>query len=159
MAGTREVGGVLAAGGRHFAIVAARFNDLVVERLVGGAVDTLVRHGADEGAIEVIRCPGSFELPHVTRRAAASGRYDAVIAIGCLIRGDTPHFDHLCAFATRGIGDAGLQTDVPVAFGLLTCDTLEQALERAGAKMGNKGAEAALAAIEMADLLPRLSGP
>lgn len=153
----RTIEGLLTASGRRFAIVAARFNDLIVERLVAGAVDTLVRHGADPGAVEVIRCPGSFELPHVARRAAASGRFDAVLAVGCLIRGGTPHFDHICAAATRGIAEAGLQTDVPVAFGLLTCDTLEQALERAGAKAGNKGVEAALAAIEMADLLPRIS--
>ena len=150
--------GRLSAEGRRFAIVAARFNDLIVDRLVGGATDALVRHGATADDVQLIKCPGCFELPQVARVAAASGRYDAVIALGCLIRGGTPHFDHICAWTTRGIGDAGLSTGVPVAFGVLTCGTLEQALERAGTKMGNKGVEAALAAIEMADLLPRLSG-
>ncbi len=149
--------GLLHAQGRRFAIVAARFNDLIVDRLVGGATDALVRHGALADDVDLIRCPGAFELPQVARKVAASGNYHAVIALGCLIRGGTPHFDHICAWTTRGIGDAGLSTDVPVAFGVLTCDTLEQALERAGAKMGNKGVEAAMAAIEMADLLPRLA--
>jgi len=149
--------GRLTADGRRFAVVATRFNDLIVDRLVGGAIDTLVRHGASESDVQVIKCPGSFELPQVAKLAAGSGRFDAVIAVGCLIRGGTPHFDHICAWTTRGIGDAGLSTGVPVTFGVLTCDTLEQALERAGAKMGNKGVEAALAAIEMADLLPRLA--
>ena len=150
--------GRLTAEGRRFAIVATRFNDLIVDRLVGGATDTLVRHGAKAEDVQLIKCPGSFELPQVARKAADSGRYDAVIALGCLIRGGTPHFDHICAWTTRGIGDAGMASGVPVAFGVLTCDTLEQALERAGTKMGNKGVEAALAAIEMADLLPRLAG-
>jgi 6,7-dimethyl-8-ribityllumazine synthase len=150
--------GRLVAQGKRFAIVATRFNDLIVDRLVGGATDTLVRHGASAADVQLIKCPGSFELPQVTRLAADCGRYDAVIALGCLIRGGTPHFDHICAWTTRGIGDAGLSSGVPVAFGVLTCDSLEQALERGGAKMGNKGVEAALAAIEMADLLPRLSG-
>ncbi len=150
--------GRLTAEGRRFAIVATRFNDLIVDRLVGGATDTLVRHGANADDVQVIKCPGSFELPQVARKAAESGRYDAVIALGCLIRGGTPHFDHICAWTTRGIGDAALSTGVPVAFGVLTCGTLEQALERAGTKMGNKGVEAAMAAIEMADLLPRLAG-
>ncbi len=149
--------GRLTADGRRFAVVATRFNDLIVDRLVAGAIDTLVRHGASESDVQVIKCPGSFELPQVAKLAAGSGRFDAVIALGCLIRGGTPHFDHICAWTTRGIGDAGLSTGVPVTFGVLTCDNLEQALERAGAKMGNKGVEAALAAIEMADLLPRLA--
>lgn len=155
MAGVIE--GQLTANGRRFAVVATRFNDLIVDRLVGGAVDTLTRHGASPDDVQLIKCPGSFELPQVARSAAASGRYDAVIALGCLIRGGTPHFDHICAWTTRSIGDAGIATGVPVTCGVLTCDSLEQALERAGAKMGNKGVEAALAAIEMADLLPRLS--
>ncbi|GIW72649.1 MAG: 6,7-dimethyl-8-ribityllumazine synthase [Planctomycetota bacterium] len=149
-------GELLAQGSRRFAIAASRFNDLICERLLAGCRDTLVRHGVAADRIDLARVPGCFELPLVALRLAASGRYAAVICLGALIRGATPHFDHIAAAATSGIAEAALRTGVPCIFGVLTCDTLEQALERAGGKAGNKGAEAALAALEVADLLARL---
>jgi len=144
------------ARGRRFAIVASRFNDLFADRLVDGAVDTLVRHGADDSGVTVVRCPGSFEIPQVARKVAETGRFDAVICLGVLIRGATPHFDYIASEATSGVGAVAAATGVPVAYGILTCDTLEQAMERSGSKAGNKGCEAALAAIEMASLYHRL---
>ena len=154
----RVIEGDLSAKGRRFVIVAARFNEMIVERLVGGAIDTLRRHGATDGDLDVIRCPGSFELPLVAKTAVTRPGVDAVIALGALIRGGTPHFDYISSWTTKGLGDVSLASGVPVAFGVLTCDNLEQALERAGAKMGNKGVEAALAAIEMANLIPKVQG-
>jgi len=155
MARTVSVG--LHAKGRRFAIAVGRFNDFITSRLLEAAIDTLKRHGADEDAITAVWAPGSFELPLVARKLAASGKHDAVIALGCLIRGQTPHFDHIASACARGLSDAALQTGVPVTFGVITADTLEQAVDRAGAKGGNKGAEAAAAAIEMANLMAALS--
>lgn len=152
----KVIEGGFQAKGRRFAIVAARFNEFISERLVAGAVDTLVRHGASADDVTVVKCPGSFELPMVAKRVATSGRFDGVICVGALIRGGTAHFDYIASWAARGIAEAGLSSDVPVTFGVLTCDNLEQAIERAGSKLGNKGAEAALAAIEMVDLMHRL---
>ena len=149
--------GKLLARGRSFGIVVSRFNGLVTEELLQGALDCLIRHGADSDAITVVRCPGSFEIPQVAMRLAAPGKLDAVICLGCVIRGETPHFDYIASEVAKGIGQASLQTDTPVTFGVLTTDTLEQALERAGAKAGNKGWDAALSAIELADLKAQLS--
>ena len=140
----------------RIAIVAARFNDFVVARLIDGAVDALVRHGANEKDLEVVRVPGAFEMPLVVRRLALSKRFDAVIALGAVIKGDTAHFDFVAGECTSGIARAALDSGLPVTNGVLTCDTFEQAIDRAGGKAGNKGAEAALAAIETANLLKRL---
>jgi 6,7-dimethyl-8-ribityllumazine synthase len=140
----------------RFALVAARFNRFVVEHLVGGALDGLKRHGVAETAIDVVWVPGSYEIPQIARRLAAGGDYAAVICLGAVIRGDTDHYDHVAGEAARGVAQAALATGVPVIFGILTCDTLEQAINRAGAKAGNKGFEAALTAIEMVNLLRQL---
>jgi 6,7-dimethyl-8-ribityllumazine synthase len=140
----------------RFALVAARFNHFVVEHLVNGAADGLKRHGVADDAIDLIWVPGSYEIPLVAKRLAASGRYAALICLGAVIRGDTDHYDYVAGEAAKGIGQASLTTGVPVIFGILTCDTLEQAINRAGAKAGNKGFEAALTAIEMVNLLRQL---
>jgi 6,7-dimethyl-8-ribityllumazine synthase len=150
--------GSLVATGLRFAVVVSRFNSLVTEQLLLGAVDALRRHGADEGAIDVYRCPGTFELPALLRRVAASGRYDGVLALGAVIRGGTPHFEYVAAEATKGVGVVSLEASCAVAMGILTCDTMEQALERAGVKAGNKGAEAAAAAIEQANAFKAVAG-
>jgi 6,7-dimethyl-8-ribityllumazine synthase len=134
------------------ALVAARFNDFIVERLVAGAIDGLTRHGVPKSSITLIRAPGAFELPLALMRAAKSGKFAAVIALGAVIRGSTPHFDYVCSEAARGSAAATQETGVPVLFGVLTTDTIEQAIERAGTKAGNKGFDAALAAIEMINL-------
>ena len=149
--------GSLVATGLRFAVVVSRFNSLVTEQLLGGAIDALRRHGADESAIDVYRCPGTFELPALLRRVAGSGRYDGVLALGAVIRGGTPHFEYVAAEATKGVGVVALEASCAVTMGVLTCDTLEQALERAGVKAGNKGAEAAVAAIEQASVLKAAS--
>ena len=140
----------------RFALVAARFNQFVVEPLVQGALDGLRRHGVADGDIDLVWVPGSFEVPLVAQRLAASGRYAALICLGAVIRGETGHYDHVAGGAASGVAQAALATGVPVIFGILTCDTLEQALNRAGAKSGNKGFEAALAAVEMVNLLQQL---
>jgi 6,7-dimethyl-8-ribityllumazine synthase len=150
--------GELRAKGLRLAIVVSRFNSFITERLLSGALDALERAGADEKKIEVVRVPGSFEIPVAAKRLAQTGRYDGLICLGCIIRGDTQHFDFISAEVTRGIQLAAVETGVPVAFGVLTTDTLEQAVDRAGAKSGNKGAEAALSAVEMATLLKRTAG-
>ncbi|MBM4321878.1 MAG: 6,7-dimethyl-8-ribityllumazine synthase [Deltaproteobacteria bacterium] len=152
----RFLEGHLNAAGYSFGIVVSRFNNFVTERLLDGAIDALVRHGADPEAIAVYRVPGAFELPFIARRVARSGKHDAVVALGAVIRGSTPHFDVIAAEVTKGLAQASLDTDRPISFGVLTCDTIEQAVERAGTKTGNKGAEAALGALEMADLLRRI---
>jgi 6,7-dimethyl-8-ribityllumazine synthase len=149
----RERKGELAGKGLRLAIVVSRFNSFITERLLAGALDALTRAGADEKKVEVVRVPGSFEIPVAAKTLAQSGRYDAVITLGCIIRGETQHFDFISAEVTRGIQLAALETGVPISFGVLTTDTLEQAVDRAGAKSGNKGAEVALAAVEMANLL------
>lgn len=150
--------GSLVATGLRFAVVVSRFNSLVTEQLLAGAVDALRRHGADDASIDVFRCPGTFELPPLLRRAAASGRYDGVVALGAVIRGGTPHFEYVAAEATKGVAAVSLEASCAVAMGILTCDTMEQALERAGVKAGNKGAEAAAAAIEQANALKAAAG-
>lgn len=154
----RKLEGDLVARDLRFAIVAARFNDFVVDRLVDGAVDALVRHGASEKNIELIRVPGAFDMPLAVRKAAQSRRYDAIVAVGAVIKGATAHFDYVAGECSSGLARAALDSGVPVGFGVLTTDTLEQAIDRAGAKAGNKGADAALAALEMANLLKRLDG-
>jgi 6,7-dimethyl-8-ribityllumazine synthase len=148
--------GTLAPPPGRFAVVAARFNHAVVQALVGGARDGLTRHGVADDAIDLVWVPGSFELPLVAQRLAGSGRYAAVICLGAVIRGDTDHYDHVAAGAAHGIVQAALATGVPVIFGVLTCDTLEQAVNRAGGKSGNKGFDAALTAIEMTNLIRQL---
>lgn len=152
----RTVEGVLAPGEARFALVASRFNSFVVESLISGALDTLLRHGVAHERITLIRAPGAFELPLVVQKVARSGNYDAVVALGAVIRGGTPHFEHVAGECTKGIAAVSLQTGVPVAFGILTVDTIEQAIERAGTKAGNKGGEAAMSALEMVNLLARL---
>jgi 6,7-dimethyl-8-ribityllumazine synthase len=152
----RTINGDLIARDLRFAIVASRFNDLVVDSLIRGAVDALLRHGAGEKQVEIIRVPGAFDLPFVVRRVAGSKRYDAVVALGAVIRGATSHFDYVAGQCAAGLARVSDETGVPVAFGVLTTETIEQALERAGTKAGNKGADAALAALELANLLRRL---
>ena len=144
--------GHLSAHGLRFAIVASRFNGLIVEPLIAGALDAIARSGGDADAVTVVRCPGAWELPQVMRKVIARGGVDAVIALGAVIRGATPHFDYVAGEAAHGIAAAAVASDVAVSFGVLTTDTIEQALERAGTKAGNKGFDAALAAIEMVNL-------
>jgi len=156
MSGYSTIEGKLDATGLKTAIVASRFNDFVTAKLIEGAVDCLLRHGAGQKDITVIRVPGSFEVPLAAKKAASSGKYNAVICLGALIRGQTPHFDYIAAEVTKGIAQVSLDTGVPVSFGVITADTLEQAIDRAGAKAGNKGFEAALGAVEMADLLKQI---
>lgn len=148
--------GRLDASGLRVAIVASRFNEAVVDRLVEGATDALVRHGALPADVHVAWVPGAFEIPVVLRRLADSGRFDALVAVGAVVRGATPHFDYVAGEATRGAAAVGREYGLPVALGLLTVDTWEQAVERAGGKLGNKGAEAALSAVETANLLKEL---
>ncbi len=142
--------------GRSIAIVASRFNDVVTERLVDGARAALLEHGVADDDVTVYRVPGAWELPLAVSKVAATGRYDAVVAVGCVIRGETPHFDYVAGEASRGLARAALDHGVPLGFGVLTTDTAEQALARAGGDVGNKGAEAAEAALEMADLFRRI---
>jgi 6,7-dimethyl-8-ribityllumazine synthase len=140
----------------RFAIVAARFNKFIVDALVAGALDVFRRHGVADDAVDVVWAPGSFEIPLLAQRLAGSKQYAAVLCLGAVIRGETDHYEHVAGAATSGIAQAGLATGIPVIYGLLTCDTLEQAINRAGGKAGNKGADAALAAIEMINLLRQL---
>ena len=154
----KELKGDLNAKGLRLAIVVSRFNQFITERLLNGALDALERAGADEKQVEVVRVPGAFEIPVAAKRLAQTGKYDAIITLGCIIRGQTQHFDYLSAEVTRGIQLAAIETGVPISFGVLTTDTLEQAIDRAGAKSGDKGADAALAAVETATLLNRHAG-
>lgn len=149
--------GQLTAQGLKFAIVVSRFNNLVTTRLLDGGLDALKRHDADDDAIDIAWVPGSFEIPLVAKRLAQTGNYNAVICLGCIIRGDTPHFEYVASEAAKGIAQTALETGVPIIFGIVTADTLEQALERAGAKAGNRGFEAAMTAMEVANLLKKLS--
>ncbi len=149
--------GPLDAKGLKVALIASRFNEFVTDKLVEGALDGLVRHGADPKNLTLVKVPGSFELPQVAARLAGQGNYDAIVALGCLIRGETPHFDLIAAEAAKGLAQAAVSSGVPVIFGVLTCDTMEQAIDRAGGKAGNKGWDAALAAIEMVSLYRRLT--
>lgn len=148
--------GKIVAKGMKFGIVASRFNDFICGRLIEGAVDALVRAGADEKDMVIYKVPGSFELPLTAKKVAKSGRYDAIICLGAIIRGATPHFEYISAEVSKGIAVVGLETEVPVVFGVLTTDTIEQAIERAGTKSGNKGADAAMTAIEMVDLFKKI---
>lgn len=148
--------GELQAKGLKFSIVVSRFNDFITTKLLDGAIDALVRHGAREDDIEVVRVPGSFELPLVAKKMASRGVYNAVICLGTVIRGATPHFDYVAAEVSKGIAAASLETGIPIAFGVITADTIEQAVERAGSKAGNKGWDAAVTAIEMAQVLKKL---
>jgi 6,7-dimethyl-8-ribityllumazine synthase len=148
----RFEGNYIAPAGTRFAIAAARFNELIVERLIDGALDALRRHGVAEGDILLAKCPGAFELPLLCQRLAGSGKVDAVIALGCVIRGATPHFDYVAGHAAKGCGQVAMSSGIPVVFGVLTTDSIEQAIERAGTKAGNKGADAALGALEMVNL-------
>jgi 6,7-dimethyl-8-ribityllumazine synthase len=149
----RILEGVLNAKGFRFGLVVSRYNHFITERLLEGALDALKRHGGKEENLEIVRVPGSFEIPLLAKQMAASGKYDAVICVGALIRGGTIHFDVLSAEVTKGVAQAALETGVPITFGVITTDTLEQAIERAGTKMGNKGWEAAESAIELVNLL------
>jgi len=144
------------ARGLRFGIVASRFNDFIVDRLLDAAVGTLLKHGVAAGDIEVVRVPGAFETPLAVKKMATSRRFNALIALGCVIRGGTPHFEYVAGEATRGIGNVSASEEIPIGFGILTVETIEQAIERAGTKAGNKGADAALAAIQMATLLRQL---
>ena len=144
--------GRLDAKGLKIGILVSRFNSFISDRLVDGAVDALLRHGADQDNLVVVRVPGAFEIPPAARKMAASGRYDALICLGAVIRGATPHFDYVSAEVSKGIAAVSMEAGIPVTFGVLTTDTLEQAIERAGSKAGNKGFDAAMAAIEMANL-------
>ncbi|MGD0113490.1 MAG: 6,7-dimethyl-8-ribityllumazine synthase [Armatimonadota bacterium] len=151
--------GNLIAEGMRFAIVASRFNDMITRRLLSGALDALARHGADEDQIDVAWVPGAFELPMIAQRLAESGRYDAVICVAAIIRGATPHFDYVAAEASKGIAKVGLDTGVPTIYGVVTADSIEQAIERAGTKAGNRGFDAARSAIEMVNLMKALPKP
>lgn len=141
----------------RYALVVGRWNSFVVEHLLDGALDTLRRHGVADGQITVVRIPGAFEMPLVCKRLAHSGSYDAIIALGAVIRGGTPHFEYVAGECTKGIAQVGLEHDIPIAFGVLTVDSIEQAIERSGTKAGNKGAEAAASALEMVSLLNHLA--
>lgn len=155
----KEIRGNLRAEGRRVALVISRYNEFVTRRLVEGAEDALLRHGCRAEDITRAYVPGAFELPAAARRAAESGQFDAVVVLGCVIRGETPHFDYVAGEAARGIGWVALHTKTATTFGVLTCDTLEQAVDRAGGKAGNKGAEAAMSAIEMIGVFEQLGGP
>ena len=154
----KVVEGQLSAAGLRFAIVAARFNGLIVDSLISGAIDAIVRTGGRDEDITLYRCPGAWELPQVVRAVVQRGGVDAVIALGAVIRGATPHFDYVAGEAAGGLGRVAAGSSIPVSFGVLTTDTIEQAMERAGTKAGNKGADAAMVALEMANLLRRLAG-
>jgi 6,7-dimethyl-8-ribityllumazine synthase len=154
----RSINGDLTASGLRFGIVVSRFNSFITERLLAAAVDALERAGAASENVDVVRVPGAFELPLAAKKLAATGRYDALVAIGCILRGETAHYDYVCSETSRGLQLAQMDTGLPIIFCVLTCDTLEQAIDRAGLKGGNKGFEAGLAAIEMAQLARKLAG-
>ena len=156
MSSIKNIEGDLVVRGARFGIVLARFNSFIVDRLLAGAVDTLERHGAESDAIEIVRVPGAFEIPLALKKMAMASKYDALIALGAVIRGGTPHFEFVASECTKGMAQVNMQYEIPIAFGVLTVDTIEQAIERAGTKAGNKGAEAAVSAIEMVNLLKKL---
>lgn len=156
IAGMNIIEGQLTGSTGRFAIVAARFNQLIVDRLIEGAEDTFIRHGVNDDQLDLVWVPGAFELPVVAERLAASGKYVAVVCLGCVIQGETDHYDYVCGQTASGIARASHVTGIPVIFGVLTCDTLEQAMNRAGGKGGNKGSDAALAALEMASVMEQL---
>lgn len=152
----KSIDGELSARGLRIGIVAARFNDFIVDRLVAAAVDTLVAHGAEHADLQIVRVPGAYEMPLTAKKMASSRRFDAIVALGCVIRGATPHFDYVAGEAASGLARVSLEHEIALGFGLLTVNTLEQAIERAGSKAGNKGADAALAAVQMASVLRQL---
>ena len=152
----REIHGQLTVDGQRFAIVVSRFNEFITSKLLGGAIDALKRHGGDEDNITCVHVPGALELPFIAKKLAESGSYDAVICLGCVIRGQTPHFEYVAGQAAKGVAHVALTTGVPVTFGVITADTLEQAVERAGAKSGNKGVDATVSAIELTNLLKQV---
>jgi len=149
---TKIIEGKLDASGQKFGLVVSRFNSFICDRLVEGALDSLLRHGASREDIQIVRVPGAFEIPMTAKKMAATGRYDALICLGAVIRGATPHFDYVSAEVSKGVASVSLDAGIPVAFGVLTTDNIEQAIERAGSKAGNKGSEAAVTAIEMVNL-------
>lgn len=153
----KVIEGELQAKGLKFGIIVSRFNDFITSKLLDGALDALRRHGADEKDIEVVKVPGSFEIPLIARKLAAKGTYSAVICLGTVIRGATPHFEYVSAEVSKGIASASMETGIPIAFGIITSDTIEQAVERAGTKSGNKGWDAAITAIEMAQVMKKLA--
>jgi 6,7-dimethyl-8-ribityllumazine synthase len=153
---TRTIQGTLDARGGRFGIIVSRFNSLISDRLLSGALDALQRHGASEGDITIVWVPGSFEIPMTAKKLVQSGNHDAVICLGALIRGDTPHFDHLASTVTKELGALGVESGIPVIYGVLTCNTMEQAVERAGLKSGNRGFDAAMSAIEMVQVVRQL---
>jgi 6,7-dimethyl-8-ribityllumazine synthase len=153
---SKIIEGKIIAKGMKFGLVASRFNDFICGRLIEGAIDALTRAGADEKDIQIYKVPGAFELPLMAKKLAQTGRFDAVICLGAVIRGATPHFEYISAEVAKGIANVGLETEVPIAFGVLTTDTIEQAIERAGTKAGNKGWDAAMSAIEMVDLFKKI---
>lgn len=152
----KMIQGSMQAGGKRFGIVVSRFNEFITSKLIDGALDGLIRHGAKDDDIDIAWVPGAFEIPALAQKMAGSGKYDAVICLGCVIRGSTPHFDYVAAEVSKGVATVGLKSTVPVIFGVLTTDSIEQAIERAGTKAGNKGADAAMSAIEMVSLYGQL---
>ena len=148
--------GMLTVNNEKFCIIVARFNEFIGSKLLSGAIDELVRHGAKKENIDVIWCPGAFEIPLIAKKAAKTGKFNAIITLGAVIKGSTSHYDYVCAEVSKGVASVGLETGIPVIFGVLTTDNIEQAIERAGTKAGNKGSEAAKAAIEMANLIARI---
>jgi len=156
MAKYRTIDGEMQARGMRIGILLGRFNSFIGDRLLEGAIDTLVRHGAIEADIDVVRVPGAYEMPLAAKKMAGNGKYDALIALGAVIRGATPHFDYVAGECSKGLSQVSMESGIPVGFGVLTVDTIEQAIERAGTKAGNKGADAAMAAMEMVNLLRKL---
>ncbi len=148
--------GMLTVNNEKFCIIVARFNEFIGSKLLSGAIDELVRHGAKEENIDIMWCPGAFEIPLVAKKAAKTGKYNAIITLGAVIKGSTSHYDYVCAEVSKGVASVGLETGIPVIFGVLTCDNIEQAIERAGTKAGNKGSDAAKSAIEMANLISKI---
>jgi 6,7-dimethyl-8-ribityllumazine synthase len=155
----KELKGNLVVEKQRFALVVSRFNNFITDKLLSGAMDTLQRHGCPDNQITVVRVPGSYELPLTAKKLIAGGGYDAVICLGCVIRGQTPHFDYIATECSKGIAQVALESGTPVAFGVITADTLEQAIERAGSKTGNKGSDAALTAIELVNLYAQIGAP
>ncbi len=149
--------GRLLGEGKKFALISSRFNDFITDKLVGGALDALVRSGVDDDDIDLLKVPGAFEIPLVAKKAVATGKYDAVVCLGAVIRGSTSHYDYVCAEASKGIAQVSMDSGIPVIFGIITTDTIEQAIERAGTKAGNKGWSAAVSALEMANLMDTLN--
>lgn len=158
MTNIRTIEGDFSPTNANFALIVARFNGFIVDSLLAGAIDALTRHGVSDTNLTVIKVPGAFELPLVAKRVAETGKYDAIIALGAVIRGSTPHFDYVAGECAKGLGQVGMNQDLPVVFGVLTTDTIEQAIERAGTKAGNKGADAAMTALELCSLLRKLQG-